>query len=115
MNKGATQCQLLFHSPGQSSGTAFAKRLDLLIYIFHQIVILLNGSIKNSCKKIQILLHCQILIEREPAGHITYPLTDFFIFFHHITSTDYSRTPIGQQQSGEYTKECTLPRPVRPD
>ena len=115
MNKRTTQRQFLLHTSGQSSGTAFAERLYLLVDILHQFIILLNGGMENSSEEVQVLFYRQVLIEGEASRHIAYATTDFFIIFRYIQTTHRSISTIGKQQGGEDTEKRSLPRPVRPD
>ena len=115
MDKRTTQRQFLLHASGQSSGTAFAERLYLLVDILHQFIILLNGGMENSSKEVQVFFYRQVLIEGEASRHIAYATTDFFIILRYIQIAHRSISTIGKQQGGEDTEKRSLPRPVRPD
>ena len=115
MDKRATKGKLLLHTTGQGSGTTCTKRFYLSVDITHQIIILLNGSMKNRSEKTQVFFYRQVLIERETSGHIPYPLADSLIIFHRVQSTYRSLTLIGKQQSGKNTEQRRFPRTVRPD
>ena len=115
MDKRTTQRQFLLHTSGQSSGTAFAERLYLLVDILHQFIILLNGGMENSSKEVQVFFYRQVLIEGEASRHIAYATTNFFIILRYIQTAHRSISTIGKQQGGEDTEKRSLPRPVRPD
>ena len=115
MNKCTAKGKFLLHSTGQGPGTTFTKRLYLPVDVTHQIIILLNGSMKNRSEETQVFFYRQVLIERKASGHIPYPLADILIVFHRIQSTYRSLTFIGKQQSGEDTEQRRFPRTVRPD
>ena len=74
--KGATQSQLLLHTTGQLPRPPMLERLYLTIDIPYQIVVLLDRRIEDRSEEVQVLLYRQVLVEREAAGHISYPPTD---------------------------------------
>ena len=115
MDKRATKSKFLLHTTGQSPRTTIAKRFYLPVDVAYQIIIFLNGGMENRSKEIQVFFYRQILIEREPSGHISYPLTNSFIVLRRIQSANRSCAFIGKQQSGENTEQGCLPRTVRTD
>ena len=115
MDQGATQSQLLLHTTGQLPRPPMLERLYLTIDIPYQIVVLLDRRIEDRSEEVQVLLYCQVLVEREAAGHISYPPTDLLQVFHHVQAADRGGTAIGQQQRGQDTKQGGLSRPIRTD
>ena len=115
MDKRATKSKFLLHTTGQSPRTTIAKRFYLPVDVAYQIIIFLNGGMENRSKEIQVFFYRQILIEREPSGHISYPLANSFIVLRRIQSANRSCAFIGKQQSGENTEQGCLPRTVRTD
>ncbi len=115
MDQGATQSQLLLHATGQLPRPPPLERLYLPIDIPYQIVVLLDRRIEDRSEEVQVLLHRQVLVEREAAGHIPYPPTDLLPVPHHVQAADGGGTAIGQQQRGQDTEQGGLPRPVRTD
>ena len=91
------------------------ERLYLTIDIPYQIVVLLDRRIEDRSEEVQVLLYCQVLVEREAAGHISYPPTDLLQVFHHVQAADRGGTAIGQQQRGQDTEQGGLSRPIRTD
>ncbi len=51
MDKGTAKGEFLLHAAGQRSGAALAERFYLPVNVAHQIIILLDGSMKTVAKK----------------------------------------------------------------
>ena len=80
------------------AGTSSFKWFNLLINILDQVVIFLDGCIKNSGKKIEVFFNSKILVQRKPARHISNNIADFFIVFYYIKSYNCCRTAVWQQK-----------------
>ena len=115
MNQGTTQSQFLLHASGKGSGLSGFKRLNLLVDILNEMIVFLNGCLKNRCKKGKVFLDRQILIQRKLAGHIPYPLTNLLEIFDRIESVDLRRAASGQKQGSQYAKQRALAGSVGTD
>ena len=115
MDEGAAQGQLLLHAAGELPRQAVLERLYLPVNVRYQGVILADGGAEDGGKELQVLLHGEVLVEGELAGHVADALADGAIVPHHVPPADGSRALVRQHQGGKDAEEGGLPRPVRPD
>ena len=98
MDKRTRKSQFLFHTTRQRTRLAVFERLYLRVNGFDSIVSGSDGGAKKISKKLEILLYCQILIQRKLARHVAHTLANFFILAHHVIAFDTYSAGIGQQK-----------------
>ena len=113
MNQRTTQRQFLFHPAGEFPCTAGFEQLDLLVYVFHQMVILTYGRTEQRGKKVQVLLHRQVGIQGKPTRHITDASTQLAVVPHNVQPVHRNPPALRTQQSGQHAEQRAFPGSVR--
>ena len=115
MYQRAAQRQLLLHPARQFARLPVLERLNLFVNVRDQVVIFLDSGIEHRGEEPQILLHRQILIERELSRHISNDIAYLPVVLHHVVSHHSRVSLVGEHQGGENTEKRRLPGSVRPD
>ena len=113
MNQRTAQRQFLFHPAGAFPCAAGFERLDLLVYVFHQMVILTYGRTEQRGKKVQVLLHRQVGIQGKPARHITDASPQLAVVPHNVQPVHRNPPALRTQQSGQHAEQRAFPGSVR--
>ena len=82
----AAKGQLLLHSTGQFSGHPCLERLDLLVDVLYQVVVLIYRRAEQRCEERQVLFNRKVLVKRELSWHITDDLPDLAVILHGVES-----------------------------
>ena len=113
MNQRTAQSQFLFHPAGEFPRATGPERLDLLVYVFHQMVILTYGRTEQRGKKVQVLLHRQVGIQGKPAWHITDASTQLAVVPHNVLPVHRNPPALRTQQSGQHAEQRAFPGSIR--
>ena len=98
MDKCTRKSQFLFHTTRQRTRLTIFERLYLRVNGFDSIVSGSDGGPKKIGKKLEILLYCQILIQRKLARHVTHTLANILILAHHVIAFNTYSASICQQK-----------------
>ena len=71
-------------------------------------IVLLYGRIEYGGEEFQVFFHCQVLIQRESARHVTYDVAYLAVIFHYIASCYFGSAFVGPHQCGKYAEQCGL-------
>ncbi len=76
-------------------------------------VVFLYCCIEDPCKHCEVFLYCKVLVEREPAGHVSDYAPYILEFLYNIISF-YSRIArVGEEKGGEDPEKGGFTGPVR--
>ena len=115
VNKCTTEGKFLLHASRKVASLAVAEPFDLPVDSLDAVITRLDGSPEERGKKLQILLHREVLVQGETPRHIANTLADFDHLLHHIKAVNGCRPRVWQQQCAQDPKQRCLASAVRAD
>ena len=102
----------MFHASRETTGKPFPEGLYLPVNGFYKVIILTYCCSEDGGIELQVLLHGQIRVEAEAAGHVTDMIPQFPEIAHHIEPEKVHPSAGGDDQGCRDAEEGCLARSV---
>ena len=84
MDQCAGECQFLLHPTRERTRPTVLETFYLGIDGLDAVVTCFDGGVEERGEEVQVLLHCQVLIEGELSRHVTHTTAYLLHLLHHI-------------------------------
>src|SRR5882724_4386835 len=115
MHQGAAEGELLFHPPGELAGAPRLERLDLLVDVPDEIIVLSHRRSEQGREEIQVLPDGEILVQGEASRHIAYATPDLAEIFQRVQPRYRRCSLVRKQECRKDPEDGRLPCAVRTD